>query len=84
MKVWQQDRALFMQNPLFGNQEMDVRDKVAMKKALYMKEGMHIVTTASKAEKGIDRISVTVCAGFRQTVMKPMCNYRKLTRGWRR
>ena len=55
MKVWQQDRALFMQNPLFGNQEMDVRDKVAMKKALYMKEGMHIVTTANKAEKGIDK-----------------------------
>lgn len=55
MKVWQQDRAFFMQNPLFGNQEMDVREKVAMKKALYMKEGMRIVTTANDAEKGIDK-----------------------------
>ena len=55
MKVWQQDRMFFPQNPLFGNQETDVRDKVAMKKALYMKEGMRIVTDANKAEKSIDR-----------------------------
>ncbi len=55
MKIWQQDRTFFMGNSLFGQREMDIREKVAMKKGLYQKDAMRIVTTANNAEKSIDK-----------------------------
>lgn len=53
MKI--QNKSLFAGNSLFGKQEMDIRDRVAMKKQLYQKEGMHVVTSANKSEKRIDK-----------------------------
>ena len=55
MKIIQQNKSFFVGNSLFGNQETDIRERGAKKKALYMKEGMHIVTGAHNAEKSIDR-----------------------------
>lgn len=55
MKISQQNKSFFMGNPLFGNQEADIREKVAKKKALYWKEGMRIVTDANNGEKKIDK-----------------------------
>lgn len=53
MKI--QNKSLFAGNSLFGKQEMDIRDRVAMKKQLYQKEAMHVVTSANKSEKRIDK-----------------------------
>lgn len=41
-------------NTPFGKQEMDIQDKMAMKKQLHQKEAMHVVTVANKSEKKID------------------------------
>lgn len=55
MKITQQNKSFFMGDSLFGKKEMDVREKIAMKKALYLKEGTRIVTGAHNAEKKIDK-----------------------------
>ena len=55
MKITQQNKSFFMGDSFFGKKEMDVREKIAMKKALYLKEGTRIVTGAHNAEKKIDK-----------------------------
>ena len=54
MKISQQNKTFFMGNTPFGNQGMDVKDRIAMKKQLYQKEAMKIVSAANKSEKTID------------------------------
>ncbi len=55
MKITQQGKAFFVGNTPFAKQPMDVKERIAMKKQLYQKEAMHIVSSAHKAEKKIDR-----------------------------
>lgn len=54
MKISNQNKAVFMGASLWGKQEMDVKEKIAMKNQLYHKEAMHIVAFARKGDKRID------------------------------
>ncbi len=54
MRISNNNKAVFMGNTLFGGEEMDIREKVAMRKQLHFKEAMHIVTSARAGEKQID------------------------------
>ena len=56
MKVTQQNKAFFFGNTPFGNKEMDVKERIAMKKQLHQKEAVRIVSTANKTEKRTDRV----------------------------
>ena len=38
MKVTQQNKAFFFGNTPFGNKEMDMKERIAMKKQLHQKE----------------------------------------------
>lgn len=54
MKTLQMNKALFMGNTLFGKQEMDIKERVAMKKQQRQKEAMKVVMSTHKMEKEID------------------------------
>ena len=56
MKVTQQNKAFFFGNTPFGNKEMDMKERIAMKKQLHQKEAVRIVSTANKTEKHTDRV----------------------------
>lgn len=51
----QQNKAFAFGNALFGKQDAGIRDRIAQKKQLRQKEAMHVVTTAHKAERSIDK-----------------------------
>ena len=50
MKTLQMNKALFMGNTLFGKQEMDIKERVAMKKQQRQKEAMKVVMSTHKME----------------------------------
>ena len=50
-----QNKSFFMGNTPFQKQGMTVQDRIAQKKQLYQKQAVHVVTTAHKAEREIDK-----------------------------
>lgn len=54
MKIENRDGILFFGNSLFGRQETDISDRIAQKKQMYQKQGMHLTITAHRGEKKLD------------------------------
>lgn len=54
MKVENRGGTLFFGNSPFGRQETDISGRIAQKKQLYQKQGMHTVLSAHKSEKKLD------------------------------
>ena len=54
MNIVQQNKSVFMGNSFFGRQDMDIKERIAMKKQLHQKEALHVVGVTNKSEKKLD------------------------------